>query len=302
MPGILRSLIQFFIVVRYRAVIVVLLALGLPIYLYLAFWAKDPVFTPENDVALGQQSAASIAADPEQFPVLSEEESREAYAETRRIAATVVGSPEIQYRDLFAYDQVKIIDDDDTLNAFCTPGGFIYVYTGLIRYLDAEDHLAGVLGHEIAHAERRHSSSRLQKQFGVNALLAFVVLGTPISLADAINAQILAELMTLRYSRGQEAQSDDDSVRYLASTPYACDGAAGFFEKLLNEGQDVRVPAFLSDHPDSASRVADIRARAEALGCSTAIGDQSRWNALKAGLPTLESGDEETPESSAEQG
>ena len=302
MPDLLRSLIQFFIVVRYRAVIVMLLAIGLPVYLYLAFGADDPVFTAENDVALGQQSAASIAADPEQFPVLPEDEYPEAYAEMRRIAATVVGSPEIQYRDLFAYDQVRIIDDDETLNAFCTPGGFIYVYTGLIRYLDAEDHLAGVLGHEIAHAERRHSSSRLQKQFGVNALLAFVVLGTPISLSDAINAQILAELMTLRYSRGQEAQSDDDSVRYLASTPYACDGAAGFFEKLLNEGKDVKIPAFLSDHPDSASRVRDIRARAAALQCSTELGDQSRWNALKAGLPALEEAEDRAPEASAEQG
>ena len=55
---------------------------------------------------------------------------------------------------MFAFDRVRIIDNDETLNAFCLPGGFIYVYTGLIKYLDSEDHLAGVLGHEIAHADQ----------------------------------------------------------------------------------------------------------------------------------------------------
>ena len=46
-----------------------------------------------------------------------------------------------------------IIEDDDTLNAFAAPGGYIWIYSGLIKYLDHEDDLAGVLGHEIAHAD-----------------------------------------------------------------------------------------------------------------------------------------------------
>ena len=53
------------------------------------------------------------------------------------------------------------------LNAFCTPGGYIYVYTGLIKYLDNEAQLAGVLGHEIAHADLRHVTDQLTEQYGV---------------------------------------------------------------------------------------------------------------------------------------
>lgn len=147
-----------------------LLVIGLPLFIYFTFVADEPVFTVENDVGLGRQSEASIAADPEEYPLLSRQDYPEAYAHLDRIVGKVVRSPVIEHGDLFAYDDVKIIHDDDVLNAFCTPGGFVYVYTGLVHYLDAEDHLAGVLGHEIAHAERRHSSTRLQREFGAQRL------------------------------------------------------------------------------------------------------------------------------------
>ena len=149
---------------------------------------------------------------------------------------------------------MKIVNRDDVLNAFCTPGGYIYVYTGLIKYLDQEDHLAGVLGHEIAHAENRHSSIRLQKEFGVKALTGFVLLTLPISTSDYINASILKELMGLSYSRDQEAQADEHSVRYLATSDYACDGTA-------------------------------VQREAKQLGCSIKPADPSRWEAFQQSLP-----------------
>jgi predicted Zn-dependent protease len=128
------------------------------------------------------------------------------------------------------------------------------------------------LGHEIAHAERRHSSIRLQKEFGVRRLLEFVVLSQPITMGDAANAAIVKDLVTLRYSRQQEAESNDYSVRYLASTSYACDGTAGFFQKILEEGDGVRIPEFLSDHPEPASRVKSIRAKASELAAARVSG------------------------------
>jgi predicted Zn-dependent protease len=75
------------------------------------------------------------------------------------------------------------------------------------------------------------------------------------------------------------------SVRYLAGSDYACDGTAGFFEKLLREGDGVRIPEVLSDHPDAAARVADVQALAAELGCETELGDSSEWRAFQASLP-----------------
>jgi len=174
---------------------------------------------------------------------------------------------------------------DGVLNAFCTPGGYIYVYAGLIKYLDQEDHLAGVLGHEIAHAENRHGSVRLQKEFGVKALTGSVLLTLPISTSDYINASILKELMGLSYSRDQEAQADEYSVRYLSTSEYACDGTAGFFVKLQETGDNVTIPAILTDHPASASRISAIQSDAKRLGCSTKPADPSRWKAFQQSLP-----------------
>lgn len=266
-----------------RFKLVVVLSLGLPIFLYLVFCADSPVFDPELDVDLGRRAAAAIEADPEQYPILPRDQNPEAYVLIQGIVDEILESPKIQYRDLFAYDRVKIIDAD-ILNAFCTPGGFIYVYAGLIRYVDAEDHIAGVLGHEIAHAEMRHSSTRLQRTFGAERLAEYAILSQPITVANVVAVKILKELLTLSYSREQEAESDALSVAYLSATGHACDGAAGFFEKVIRQGDNVAIPAFLSDHPDSLSRVRDIKQSALDRGCSTELGDQRSWRKLQASL------------------
>ena len=110
---------------------------------------------------------------------------------------------------------------------------------------------------------------------------------------------MLTELTSLSYSRDQEAESDDYSVKYLASTDYACDATAGFFEKLTAENPGAEPPAFLSDHPASTDRVRDINRAAEKLGCSTELGDQSNWAALKAALPPYQPPPEEAAEEEA---
>lgn len=272
-----------------RWIITGLLALGIPVWVYLAFFAKEPVFSVEKDIELGKQTVQSLEEDPEQYPVLSEEDYPEAYEHLDRIVQQIVTAEEIEYADIFAYDNVRIIHRDDVLNAFATPGGFIYVFSGLIRYLDAEDHLAGVLGHEIAHAERRHSSLRLQKEYGTKQLLRFALWNPNVDAQNVVFAKILADLTNLDYSREQEAESDLLSVRYLAHTDYACDATAGFFEKLLAEGNDAKIPEFLSDHPASDARVADIKSEAAKLQCSTELSDKTQWVEFQNSLPPVSS-------------
>ncbi len=268
-----------------RLALIPLFLIGLPLFIYLGFIRDEPILEVDYDVELGRQSARAILEDPEEYPLLSPEEYPEAYEHLQRIVREVLENEELQYGDLFVYDSVKIIHNDDVLNAFCAPGGFIYVYTGLIQYLDAEDHLAGVLGHEIAHAELRHSSLKLQKDFGKQALVGFVALTWPF-LGDVVAAEILHELTSLSYSRRQEAESDGMSVRYLAESRYACDGTAGFFEKLLREGDGVRIPEVLSDHPDAESRVREVRQLAAELGCGTELSGSSEWQAFQTSLPS----------------
>jgi len=267
-----------------RNIILLILGIGLPLFIYLGFIRQDPIFEPEYDVEIGRQSVLSIQNDSIENPVLSMDDYPEAYEYMRSMIKEITSAEAIQYESIYKYDSIRIINRDDVLNAFCTPGGYIYVYTGLIKYLDHPDHLAGVIGHEVAHAEMRHSAVRLQKEFGRKKILDFVLFSGA-GLAGFIKAKMLTEMLTLDYSRDQEAQADEYSVIYLKDTKYACNGGSGFFKKLVESGDDIGIPEFLSDHPDSKNRIKSIETKAQSVGCSTQMRLDEGWEAFKKSLP-----------------
>ncbi|MFY0601217.1 MAG: M48 family metalloprotease [Cyclobacteriaceae bacterium] len=225
---------------------------------------QDLAFPVSNDVALGLEVANSVN---EQFAndILPEAGNEAAYAYLNAMVDDILSSEDILYKDEFAWELTII--DQDVLNAFATPGGYIYVYTGLINYLENADDLAGVMGHEIAHADRRHSVNQLIKSQGIS-VLASIVLGQEASTVKEIAIGLAANAASLSFSREDEADADAASVEYLDETSFACNGAAEFFRKLEAEGGS-GVPEFLSTHPDPSNRVSDIDARAACRSCST---------------------------------
>ncbi|MEM9820395.1 MAG: M48 family metallopeptidase [Bacteroidota bacterium] len=231
------------------------------------------VFSVEDDIALGKRVSQQIESDRQQFPILPERGNEEVYRYIRGITTKILNTGRIQYKDKFAWE-VKIIDDINTLNAFATPGGYIYVYTGLIKFLDTEDQLAGVMGHEIAHSDLRHSTRQMTKAYGISTLLS-VITGK----ADpGLMEQVALSLVNLKFSRGHETESDEYSVVYLCNSGYDAAGAAGFFKKL--EGSSAP-PEFLSTHPDSGNRVVKIEGKAEAMSCAPSKTNLSRHQQIK---------------------
>lgn len=236
------------------------------------------IFSIEDDKQLGAQIATEIAADPATYPLLKESDYPEAYDLLYDIRDRILDAGEVEYKDEFAW-QLKIVNDDDVLNAFCTPGGYIYVYTGLIKYLENEAQLAGVLGHEIAHADLRHVTDQLTEQYGISLLLSLLLGQNQNILAD-----IAVNLVSLSFSRGDESQADEYSVIYLCPTEYYAAGAAGFFE-LIEASGGSDIPEFLSTHPSPENRIEDIHAENDLLGCD---GDETfdvRYQQLKDALP-----------------
>jgi beta-barrel assembly-enhancing protease len=236
------------------------------------------LFTLEDDKAFGAQVAAEIDADSINFPVLDSASYPVAYAHLRRITQTILDGGKVNYQDDFVW-QTKIIKDDSVLNAFCTPGGYIYVYTGLIKFLDSEDQLAGVMGHEIAHADERHSTEALTKQYGTEVLFA-ILFGND----QGTLSQIAKGMIGLKYSRNNESESDMRSVEYLYPTEYDARGAARFFEKIVESGGS-GVPEFLSTHPDPVNRVESITEHWTALGGKVGGTFESRYVEFKQSLP-----------------
>lgn len=264
------------------------IALILTLTLGLGFWSCDkndnfiPFFSVEDDKALGLQVSEEIATDPS-FNLLDEAEYPEAYNYLNNMVTNILNSGEVAYKDEFVW-QVTIVEDDNTLNAFATPGGYIYVYTGLIKYLESADALAGVMGHEIAHADLRHTSRNLQKQYGVSILLS-ILLGNDPGQLEQIAGQIAGTVSGLAFSREFETESDLKSVEYLAQTEYACDGAKIFFESLSESGQGGGTPEFLSTHPNPDNRVENITDKAEEEDCDMTLSVNSGYEGFQASLP-----------------
>ena len=256
------------------------------VILVFAFVACDKndnfvVFSTENDVQLGLQVKDEIAKDAS-IKILPAAQYPEVYNFLYHIRDGILNSGKVAYKDEFAWE-VYVIDDDKTLNAFATPGGYIYVYTGLIKYLDNADDLAGVMGHEMAHADLRHTVRTLQKTYGVSVLLS-VALGKDPGTLGQIAAQIAGQLAGLKFSREYETEADEHSVDYLAQTEYACNGAAHFFEKLTASEQAGQPPEFLSTHPNPENRIENINAKAASLGCDTSLATNTGYDAVKASL------------------
>lgn len=220
------------------------------------------IFSIEDDKTLGAQVDAEIESNSQEYPLLSEAQFPEAYSHLRRIRDAILNSGQVNHKDDFLW-QVHIIQDDETLNAFATPGGYLYFYTGLIKFLDNEDEFAGVFAHEIAHSAERHSTDALTTQYGLSTI-ADIILGEN----QNVLSEIALGLTSLSFSRNSESDADEKSVQYLANTDYDCTGAAGFFEKIEGRSQ---TPEFLSTHPSPSNRVSNINNKAEALNCSTAL-------------------------------
>lgn len=245
------------------------------------------VFPDSKDVQLGMQVDGEIRKDPASYPILQKHPAVKQYVE--EIGARILASPEIRKREIYAY-QFEIIQDDKTINAFCTPGGYIYVYTGLIKFLDNEASLAGVIGHEIAHAERRHATRRMTTQLGYQMLLS-VVLGESPGQAAAIAGNLFSGLALLRNSRGDETEADTYSFTYLRSTPYYPGAIRFFFEKVQAESGGSRGGSFdrlLSTHPLPQDRFAHIESMLQEAGNPQPSEENlftQRYLRFKASLP-----------------
>ncbi len=128
------------------------------------------------------------------------------------------------------------------------------------------------VAHAMAHADRRHSTRQLTKSVGISLLLN-AALGDKQSVE-----QIIGALVNLQFSRGNEAEADEYSVRFLCPSPYNAAGSAGFFKKMLNQPTP---PEFLSTHPSPKNRVKNIESLKEKLGCKGTRTNMVKYSLIK---------------------
>ncbi len=226
------------------------------------------------DDTLGSNSAAQINNGMPGMEVLDETDYPEAYEYLNNLKSKILASGKVKHGEDFKWE-LKIIKDDSVLNAFCLPGGYIYVYTGLMKYLETEHALAGVIGHEMAHADLRHGTTQLVKNMGLSLALQLIFGGDASQLVN-----IGANLIALSFSRSDEKDADMKSVEYLYNTELDARGTGVFFKKIQKDGKNPEIVEFLSTHPNPDNRVEEINNKWMELGGKKGLENRQKYQSM----------------------
>jgi predicted Zn-dependent protease len=204
-------------------------------------------YSLEKEIALGKQLAQQVEHESRVIndPVVAEYVNR-------------IGQNLVRNSDAKVPFTIKVLDDD-TINAFALPGGFFFVYSGLILKADTESELAGVMAHEIAHVAARHGTCQATRgQIANLATIPLIMMtGGMAGYALYEGASFLIPMTFLKFSRGMEAQADYLGIQYLYKTGYDPEAMVDFFEKIetLNKRKPGTMAKVFSDHPPTGDRI-----------------------------------------------
>lgn len=199
-----------------------------------------------DEIALGLQSAPRMA---QQHGGLHPDQRAQQLLDN--IGARLLNTPTGR-RSEYQYD-FHLLADDRVINAFALPGGQIFITAALMARLKTEDEIAGVIGHEIGHVIHRHGAERMAKLELTNGLTgAAVIASGDYNTAQA--AQMIGNLINMKYGRDQELECDDFGVRLMVEAGYDPRALITVMDVLEKSTGDNRVPEFQSTHPSPENR------------------------------------------------
>ena len=232
--------------------------------------------TSDEEVQMGQEFSVEVEKE---FPVY---ENAEVVAYVQSVGDRIARV--CDRRDI-AYHFAVIKKDE--INAFALPGGYIYIYTGLMEILDDEAQLAAVLAHEVGHVAARHSTERLTTMYGYSAL-AGLLLGDDPSFWAGLAADLFSTTGMLAYSRSNEYEADRLGVTYANSAGYDPAGMSELLSKfqMAERGEPSKLEEWLSTHPPTSERVSKVTVLVRELpGAPVGIRNKAAYERIKELLP-----------------
>jgi predicted Zn-dependent protease len=205
----------------------------------------------DQEVALGLESAPQMAAE---MGGLDPDESVQRFV-------SQIGERVVQNSDAHGtpyHFSFHVLADPKTVNAFALPGGPVFITRGLLSRLQNEAQLAGVLGHEVGHVVGRHTAAQIAKsQLAQGLIGAAGVAGSDDYHSGQHTAQmaaLVAQMLQLKYGRGDEIQADTLGVRFMAEAQYDPRALLNVMKILEEASGSDRAPEFMSTHPDPGNR------------------------------------------------
>ncbi len=206
--------------------------------------------TPEQEIALGLQSAPQMI---QEFGGLHPDDA--AQSAVNEIGSRLINTDIVQgtpWRFSFS-----VLDDPETVNAFALPGGPTFITSALLNELETEDEVAGVMAHEIVHVLARHSAQQIATNDLTNGLIGAVGVASG-DAGAAQTAAVIGQLISMRYGREDEIQSDTLGVCLMIDAGYDPNAMIEVMRVLEAAGGGSGGLDWFSTHPSPDNRVARI--------------------------------------------
>lgn len=247
-----------------RAAIALLIAI-VSVFSYFRMSQTNPVtgekqrvdVSPQQEIALGLQAAPEVA---QQFGGLDPDDRAQRLVDE-------VGNEVVRNSDAakspYKYE-FHALADGKTVNAFALPGGQVFVTRALLQRLKTRGQLAGVLGHEVGHVVGRHGAEQMAKQRLTAGLTGAAVIAAtdpnnPNTYRNAQVAQMIGQMVNMKYGRDDELESDSLGVRFMAQSGYDPRSMVSVMEILEKAGGGRGGVEFFQTHPNPQNRIAKIK-------------------------------------------
>ena len=244
-------------------VILMLGIIGFSILKYFLTSSVNPVtgekqhvsMTPDQEIAMGLQSAPQMAAEfGGEYGDPKVQNAIKAIGNKLVKSTQAANSP-------YQFD-FHVLADPETVNAFALPGGQIFITVGLLKRLENENQIAGVLGHEIGHVINRHSAEHMSKQGLLQGLVQGVAVGASgdgSGMGTAQIAQYVGSMVNMKFGRDDELESDKFGLHYMFEAGYKPEQMIRVMEILQEASGGQRQSEFASTHPRPENRIAKIK-------------------------------------------
>ena len=234
--------------VHILALVLVISLFGCSTEYNVATGRQDMIFYgTEKEIKLGQSVSRAIE---DEYELLEDYELQKKIDEMGQRIVAVCDRRDINYR-------FKILDDD-TVNAVSLPGGYVYLFKGLIDEAENDDEIACVIAHEVGHVVAKHSIKKLQASIGLNLMNLLLIPTTDADVVRGANAAFIA--VFLEYSQEDEFLADGLSIKYARKAGYNPEGMVTFLEKLKDQ-KEIRRFSYWRTHPYITERIAMGRRR-----------------------------------------
>jgi len=250
--------------------------------LMLASCSKDESVFPTltQDVWIGWRIDSAITANPEQFNVLERSKYPAIYSYTEGILQQLLESGKVRNAETFSW-QIRVINDKSVISAFAAPGGYIYLYTGLLMALDNEAQLAGLIAHELAHIDCRHVTQMILRHYNLSTFENIAAGYRQAELGSIILGLVNGD-STLKFSCSNEHEADRLALECLFITSYDSYELISMYSKLLGYPNGTQ---FFNIHPWDDERIENAEAVWENLGGMHGEKFAERYLAFKKSLP-----------------